>query len=188
MGTGYDELEIIADFLNTHDKRMRFEGDPGIELLENTRRLHAWFIKHDLISKDDEVSNDDLQMALKLRTEIRRTINNPHDQQAEFTVLNDFVKQFQFTIVFGEQGAKLQPVQTGGKRGIANLIALIFEIKRKELSYRLRVCSAEDCQWVFLDRSRPGTGKWCSMKACGNRAKNKAFRHRNKALGKPAVK
>ncbi|WP_083991281.1 CGNR zinc finger domain-containing protein [Alkalihalobacillus pseudalcaliphilus] len=46
--------------------------------------------------------------------------------------------------------------------------------------HRNRVCSASDFQCVFVDYSRPGTGKWCSMKACGNRAKNKAFKERNK--------
>nr|WP_285228840.1 CGNR zinc finger domain-containing protein [Paenibacillus sp. ISL-20] len=48
---------------------------------------------------------------------------------------------------------------------------------------RLKVCTAEDCQWVFVDRSKPGTGKWCSMKACGNRAKNKTYRERSKSMG-----
>jgi predicted RNA-binding Zn ribbon-like protein len=40
---------------------------------------------------------------------------------------------------------------------------------------RVRECNAEDCNWLFLDRSRAGTRRWCSMKSCGNRAK--ARRH-----------
>jgi predicted RNA-binding Zn ribbon-like protein len=36
-------------------------------------------------------------------------------------------------------------------------------------------CNADDCNWLFLDHSRGGTRRWCSMKSCGNRAK--ARRH-----------
>lgn len=40
---------------------------------------------------------------------------------------------------------------------------------------RVRVCAAEDCNWVFLDESRNGSRRWCDMKVCGNRAKAKRF-------------
>jgi len=40
---------------------------------------------------------------------------------------------------------------------------------------RLRECSNEKCLWLFLDDSKNGTRRWCSMSACGNRAK--AHRH-----------
>lgn len=44
------------------------------------------------------------------------------------------------------------------------------------LAARIRVCGAEDCGLLFLDSSRPGTRRWCSMERCGNRAKVR--RHR----------
>ena len=43
---------------------------------------------------------------------------------------------------------------------------------------RVRVCGMYDegeCSWLFLDRTKGGTRRWCSMKDCGNRAK--ARRH-----------
>lgn len=40
---------------------------------------------------------------------------------------------------------------------------------------RLRECSGRDCSRLFIDRSRNGTRRWCSMEGCGNRAK--ARRH-----------
>lgn len=43
---------------------------------------------------------------------------------------------------------------------------------------RLHECAAPDCGAVFLDASRPGTRRWCSMEVCGNRAKKSAFRAR----------
>jgi predicted RNA-binding Zn ribbon-like protein len=40
---------------------------------------------------------------------------------------------------------------------------------------RIRRCANPDCVLWFLDTSRPGTRRWCSMAACGNR--DKAIRH-----------
>ncbi len=40
---------------------------------------------------------------------------------------------------------------------------------------RVRECANDKCLWLFLDQSKNGTRRWCSMSACGNRAK--AHRH-----------
>jgi predicted RNA-binding Zn ribbon-like protein len=40
---------------------------------------------------------------------------------------------------------------------------------------RVRRCANEKCLWLFVDDSKSGTRRWCSMSACGNRAK--AHRH-----------
>jgi predicted RNA-binding Zn ribbon-like protein len=42
----------------------------------------------------------------------------------------------------------------------------------------LRECAAETCGWLFLDRSKNGSRRWCDMKVCGNRAKVRRFRRR----------
>jgi predicted RNA-binding Zn ribbon-like protein len=42
-------------------------------------------------------------------------------------------------------------------------------------STRLRECANSQCLWLFLDDSKNHTRRWCSMQACGNRAK--AHRH-----------
>ena len=44
---------------------------------------------------------------------------------------------------------------------------------------RVRRCANPECGWLFLDDSRAGKRRWCSMSACGNRAK--ARRHYHKA-------
>ncbi|HLW71832.1 MAG TPA: ABATE domain-containing protein [Candidatus Binataceae bacterium] len=36
---------------------------------------------------------------------------------------------------------------------------------------RLRLCANPKCLWLFVDDSKSGTRRWCSMQACGNRAK-----------------
>ena len=38
------------------------------------------------------------------------------------------------------------------------------------------------CGWLFVDESRNGSRRWCSMKDCGNRAKARRHYHRVKKL------
>jgi len=47
---------------------------------------------------------------------------------------------------------------------------------------RVRVCAGEGCAWLFLDRSRNGSRRWCDMTVCGNRTK--ARRHYAKSKGR----
>jgi predicted RNA-binding Zn ribbon-like protein len=45
---------------------------------------------------------------------------------------------------------------------------------------RVRKCANPECGWLFLDDSRAGKRRWCSMSACGNRAKARRHYHRSK--------
>lgn len=43
---------------------------------------------------------------------------------------------------------------------------------------RLDIRECEACSWLFLDRSPSKRRRWCSMAACGNRAKARRHYHR----------
>ncbi|MDX6264965.1 MAG: hypothetical protein QOH84_6653 [Kribbellaceae bacterium] len=45
-------------------------------------------------------------------------------------------------------------------------------VEREDLA-RLRECQDEGCGWLFLDRSKNGSRRWCSSGDCGNRARAK---------------
>ncbi len=45
---------------------------------------------------------------------------------------------------------------------------------------RLRTCGGDHCEWMFLDLSKNGKRRWCSMATCGNEHKVKQFRKRKK--------
>ncbi|MFI1585617.1 CGNR zinc finger domain-containing protein [Embleya sp. NPDC020630] len=45
-------------------------------------------------------------------------------------------------------------------------------------AHRIRTCAAEDCHLVYVDTSRPGRRRWCSMEHCGNRHKVRTLRAR----------
>jgi len=49
-----------------------------------------------------------------------------------------------------------------------------------EISH-LRMCGADDCAWLFLDKTKNQRRRWCDMKTCGNRVKARRHYQRLKA-------
>jgi predicted RNA-binding Zn ribbon-like protein len=43
---------------------------------------------------------------------------------------------------------------------------------------RVRDCANPECNAMFLDSSRPGSRRWCSMGTCGNQAKKSTLRNK----------
>lgn len=62
----------------------------------------------------------------------------------------------------------------------ARVLCAWSEVVRR-LPGRLRACANEECNLFLIDHSRPGTARWCSMAACGNRAKARSFAARSRA-------
>jgi predicted RNA-binding Zn ribbon-like protein len=46
---------------------------------------------------------------------------------------------------------------------------------------RVKECASVTCEWVFLDRSRNHSRRWCDMSDCGNRAKAQRFHAKKQA-------
>src|ERR1700730_1299330 len=44
--------------------------------------------------------------------------------------------------------------------------------------HHVRECNAETCRWLFLDRSKNHSRRWCDMQVCGNRSKARRFQAR----------
>jgi predicted RNA-binding Zn ribbon-like protein len=43
---------------------------------------------------------------------------------------------------------------------------------------RVRQCGDQYCSWLFVDASRNGRRRWCSMQLCGNRDRVRSYRRR----------
>jgi len=52
------------------------------------------------------------------------------------------------------------------------------ELLSGPLAARVRKCANPSCAILFVDSSRSNRRRWCSMAACGNKAKVGAFRRR----------
>jgi predicted RNA-binding Zn ribbon-like protein len=59
----------------------------------------------------------------------------------------------------------------------ADAIALLSS----DMTGRLRECAGDNCRLLFVDTSRPGSRRWCSMQRCGNRHKVRSHRDRSAA-------
>lgn len=55
-----------------------------------------------------------------------------------------------------------------------------------ESLHHVRECADAGCQWMFLDRSRNHSRRWCDMAVCGNRAKARRNYARRKAKQEPS--
>lgn len=61
------------------------------------------------------------------------------------------------------------------------IIHAAVQLLTSENATRIRRCAADNCDWLFLDRSKRGNRRWCDMTVCGNRAKARRFYSRKKA-------
>ncbi|MEU8798539.1 CGNR zinc finger domain-containing protein [Spirillospora sp. NPDC048819] len=68
------------------------------------------------------------------------------------------------------------PVRT--PQALSTLAREVIELLSGPLSGRIRECASDTCPLVFVDSSRPGARRWCSMERCGNRHKLRALRAR----------
>lgn len=92
-------------------------------------------------------------------------------------------------LVFGRAadgllGGRLKPVETDGTPQIARFddpIAIVaflatISIEAYFVLPRKRLHACPRCGWLFIDISRGGKRRWCSMQTCGNREKTSRYK------------
>jgi predicted RNA-binding Zn ribbon-like protein len=68
------------------------------------------------------------------------------------------------------------PLVVAGSSGLSAVARDAIDLFGGPLGSRIRECAATDCAYLFVDTSRPGTRRWCSMERCGNLAKVRTHR------------
>ncbi len=123
----------------------------------------------------------DLSLALDLREALRDVLRS-HVRRADTDAavrLAEISAAMQPRLTAAEDGSLRVVAGTGGSLGALTRVLLIAaEAETLGTWRRLKVCSADDCQWAFYDRSPTRSGCWCSMQICGARAKSRAYRSR----------
>jgi len=87
----------------------------------------------------------------------------------------------------------IPPRLTGGTlragRSIQTVAHVLASIAREAVELlgpgnanRVKKCSADDCDMIYLDTSRASNRRWCSMQRCGNREKVRTHRARHTGL------
>ena len=168
-------------FENTYDV------ESGDDELGTPALLAGWLAGRDLLDRPDAgraPDEDDLAAVIDFREAVRALLlaNNgePLDPRAPET-LNRIAARARLQVGFGGDGrAELAPAAGGVDSSLARLLAIISSAMADGTWSRLKACRDDDCQWAFYDRSKNRSGTWCTMAACGNRSKARAYRKRER--------
>jgi predicted RNA-binding Zn ribbon-like protein len=97
----------------------------------------------------------------------------------EVATLNEAASASGLRMRFGRDGkARLEPEASGAIGAMGRLVAALYSAMQDENWRRLKLCTEDSCRWVFYDRSKNHSSRWCSMASCGNRAKARRFRQK----------
>jgi predicted RNA-binding Zn ribbon-like protein len=159
------------------------------ELVVDKGTLERW-LAHVLGSDVVRAEPDDVAAAHQLREALERLVRargqgrplTPGDVQ----ILNVFAAApppvFQLTV----DGA-FAPSVISAAAGLSFLARDAIDLLAGPLGHRIRVCAADGCEFLFVDASRPGTRRWCSMQRCGNLSKLRAYREAHHNPGAPSL-
>ena len=178
------EITQLEDFLNTRDER-RFgahEHKRGAERdeLADPAAFKRWLVERHLVAPGSRVSEDDLELAKRLRDALRDLLAADEPQAGE---LDAIARELPLVVGFANEEPALEHQDTPVRMFLAQLLAACAMSAARGQWQRLKMCAASDCHWVFYDKSRNGFGRWCSMRVCGNRVKTRTYRARRRGAG-----
>ena len=167
---------LALDFVNTRDP---LHGEDVRDYLDSPSALVQWGEHVGVLpeSARPAFTEADLARALDVRALIERLFTgaSPRDGEA-------------FARAYAEAVSRSSLVRDGTEfrleadRGVERILLPVLESARELLTgpelARVRQCRARDCGWLFVDRSRNGTRRWCRMDGCGAREKMRRYRAR----------
>jgi predicted RNA-binding Zn ribbon-like protein len=158
--------------------------------------LVGWLREASLVSSADErvirsaFSAGDIDQAAKearaLRQWFRELITNERlatpALQSAARRLNGFLKEDERLTLLDAgdaPGWRTQRLWRSPKSVLGPIAEQMGKLLTGEDMSLVRQCGGEDCTILFLDRTKSHKRRWCSMAACGNRAKVAAWRARS---------
>jgi predicted RNA-binding Zn ribbon-like protein len=163
----------------------RGTADP-VERLTSPARLTDWLAANDLPVVDVDARAVTLTRALReaAYASLAAVAANCAPHSADVATLNRWATQPAPTpaLTLGPNGVAWGPVQPTIRTVLAGLARDLAAVAVDQPT-ALRMCAAEVCRMLYLDRSRGRRRRWCSMGRCGNVAK--VARHRGQPEGGP---
>lgn len=181
--------QLCLDFVNTVEGRSALAP---IDLLANPDRLDAWYGLAGVVGGDSEPAGHDgigaaaHVEALRFRDGLYSWLSalangrEPPEPAMEETqsALFGLVAQTRF-----DQSVVPQRLWAGElgdpRRPLWSIAWSALDLVRGPELARLRQCANADCRWLFVDRTRNRSRRWCDMKSCGNLAKARRFYRRS---------
>jgi predicted RNA-binding Zn ribbon-like protein len=178
---------VALDFVNTAEER----GHPDAgDVLHTPADLRMWGQRHGLLSRS--ASSDDEGAELRRAIDVRellyalflarvldhRPTRTDLDRLAALVppAYNDARLE---TDTDGHLTWSWNSSQLATVRHVALTAAV--DLLARTPPARLKQCPGEHCGWFFLDTTKRGNRRWCSMSECGQDAKTA----RRRALSKP---
>ena len=194
--------ELCLDFANTVEYRL---SDHTHEFLNSHRDLVLWSQHAGVLTdgqaerllqearRRPEEADAVLGRAIGLRETIYRiftaAIGGCSPDSASLETLNVFLAQAlaQLRVVSAGEGFAWD--WAGNGQDDQSLDRMLWPIVQSaadlltsdELS-RVKQCAG--CGWLFVDRSRNHSRRWCDMRVCGNRAKARRYYERHRGQGR----
>ena len=159
----------------------RLQASPR-ELLAGPADLDRWLVSSGLVPASPRASETDVLLARELREAIFKLaggIGNGSLDGGALATLNRIAAK----------PAAAPALRSEGEMEIECSASALLSLLARDAVYlfggaaagRLRQCEAPACTIFFVDTSRSGDRRWCSMSACGNKAKVAEHRKRQRA-------
>jgi len=181
------EIALIYDFANSLDLRQFVHN--GVQRVTNDElatpeKLSEWMVSHGLLVRRTALSKAAHAQALRLRSVLRSFIQlEPGAARRDPDVakkLNEVAAQFPLVANLDPRGTLgLVPVRRDGVNSLADVLVALEHAATMSKLDRLKMCASTECHWIFYDRSKPSSRRWCMAELCGNREKTRAYRKRH---------
>jgi predicted RNA-binding Zn ribbon-like protein len=174
------DLELIEDFVNT----LHIDGDVREESLGSPKELRRWLRARAKVELTGRLGNAEHERAIALREALRGLLlahNGVEVDPVELAPLHRAAADAKLELRLEETDrvVRIAPSGNGLEAFEAKLLLAIAEAQALGTWERLKACVADDCHWAFYDGTRNRSRTWCSMEACGNRAKTRRYRRRH---------
>ncbi|GIU98489.1 MAG: hypothetical protein KatS3mg014_0105 [Actinomycetota bacterium] len=172
------DLEILQRFLNLHDHE-----PSGREVEAPIEMVRTFLIERGLLAPDADFGEAERETALALRRALRNLIATGGTGLAreDAEVIDRLAIEAGLHPHFhAGRAPTLEPRGEGVPAALGRLVAIAFLATFDGSFAHLKLCADPTCGAVFYDRSKNRSGRWCRMEVCGNRAKVRAWRERQR--------
>jgi len=174
QGFPFRSGRLCLDFSATLGGRRR---DALVERLGSAEDVRRWLRASGLWSHSALVSDHHAEAARGLREAIYRLV---HPKRKPSVADVGTVNRWAGLPPLAPKLASDRTARWDGsvEAALSTIARDAIELVTGPLARRVRECARPDCSLLFVDASRPGRRRWCSMERCGNRSKTAAYRRR----------
>ena len=167
---------LVMDFVNT------LEIETASDAIDSPVALRRW-IGQRLGTRLRSVDDDAWRTVVETRESLRQVLASHSGaplSRAALGQLNRAGKSAEIRPRWDDAGrATFEPHDAGAYGVLGRIFSAVVAAQSDGTWDRLKVCPAEDCRYAFYDHSKNRSGRWCTMRVCGNRAKTRTYRQRH---------